>query len=399
MTPGETEHSASRAAQLLYQAAGAAKCRPCGCAHQAAAAAQNTLPQQPELAAAAEKLRASLVEERYDCLGCPVCWPAQALGILTDAEFLPEDGHAPGCPTDDAAERAGWPPLAGAYQVLRWRAPVAVCTLTDTALAEAMAHAAGPEVSIVGTMATENLGMERLVRNVVANPNLRFVIVAGSENRQTVGHLPGASLMALAAHGVDHAGRIVNAPGRRPYLRNVSGEEIAHFRAHVEVIDLIGTTDIGAISQAATTCAARNPGPAQPLAARPLVEPTAGYLTPRMVLDPAGYFVIYPDAVHRLLVLEHYSNDGVLDSVIEGSTAAECYTPAIDLSLVTRLDHAAYLGRELARAEASLVSGAPFIQDRAPELVEPTSAGCAREAPAATTPGPAEETAPMKTRR
>lgn len=90
MTPGETEHSAGRAAQLLHQAAGAVKCGPCGCAHQAAAAAQTALQQQPELAAAAQELRASLVEERYECLGCPVCWPAQALaGVSGLADLVP----------------------------------------------------------------------------------------------------------------------------------------------------------------------------------------------------------------------------------------------------------------------------------------------------------------------
>jgi tetrahydromethanopterin S-methyltransferase subunit A len=39
----------------------------------------------------------------------------------------------------------------------------------------------------------------------------------------------------------------------------------------------------------------------------------------------------------------------------------------IDRGLISRLDHAAYLGRELARAEESLRSGEPFVQDAAPE--------------------------------
>jgi len=90
-----------------------------------------------------------------------------------------------------------------------------------------------------------------------------------------------------------------------------------------------------------------------------------------MVSDPAGYFVIYVDRVRGMLSLEHYLNDGLLDTVIEGSSAAELYTPAIDRGLISRLDHAAYLGRELARAEESLRSGEPFVQDAAPELASP----------------------------
>lgn len=41
---------------------------------------------------------------------------------------------------------------------------------------------------------------------------------------------------------------------------------------------------------------------------------------------------------------------------------------AIERKLLTRLDHAAYLGRELARAEQALSSGETYVQDGAPEL-------------------------------
>src|SRR5215471_19189370 len=70
-----------------------------------------------------------------------------------------------------------------------------------------------------------------------------------------------------------------------------------------------------------------------------------------MVSDPAGYFVIIIDRVRRLLNIGHYQNNGVLTTVIEGHSAAEVYMTAIERELLTRLNHAAYLGRELARAE------------------------------------------------
>ncbi len=77
--------------------------------------------------------------------------------------------------------------------------------------------------------------------------------------------------------------------------------------------------------------------------------------------------MVFPDRQRRLLLLEHYGNDGVLDAVIEGKTAAEIYIPAIERKLVSRLDHAAYLGKELARAEQALLSGMAYVQDAAPE--------------------------------
>jgi tetrahydromethanopterin S-methyltransferase subunit A len=55
---------------------------------------------------------------------------------------------------------------------------------------------------MVGTLHTENLGIERLTRNVLANPSIRFVVVCGDDGRQRIGHLPGQSLVALARDGV-----------------------------------------------------------------------------------------------------------------------------------------------------------------------------------------------------
>ncbi len=358
-------------AELLRLAAAAAKCAPCGCAHGAVRTVSASSGVADEVRAAAESLGRHLVPERYQCLGCRVCWPADALAELADTGV----DVAPACPVDEVEPRAGWPPLPGAYTALRWAAPVAVCTLGDADLADAVVRSAGPETGIVGTLATENLGIERLITNTIANPNLRFVILAGPEPRQRVGHCPGATLLALAKAGTDRAGRIIGAPGRRPILANLADRHVERFRTTVEVVDLIGEHDPVAIAAAALASAERNPGPAEAPDDVDRVIPTAGYLPPRLVPDPAGYFVIYPNGHRGLLALEHYTNDGLLDTVIEGPTPAHCYAAAIDKALLTRLDHAAYLGRELARAHAALHTGQRYTQDAAPE--QPGSPDCA----------------------
>ncbi|MBI4644483.1 MAG: DUF4346 domain-containing protein [Deltaproteobacteria bacterium] len=319
-----------------------------------------------------EAAQGYLVERQYDCLGCEVCLPPLVLNALTQAlgEAVSE---LEVCPPEKVVARRGWPPLPGAYRVLRYQAPVAVCTLTGEDLAAAVGGQAGPEIAVVGTLHTENLGIERLIQNVLANSYLRFVIICGPDSRQTVGHYPGQSLVALARQGIDARGRIQGAQGRRPWLKNLSPEAVAHFRKMVEVVDLIGEAEAGKVVAAAARCAARNPGPARPFAAAGIVAPVPGYLPARMVSDPAGYFVIYVDRDREMLTLEHYLNDGVLNTVIEGGSAAELYTPAIDRGLISRLDHAAYLGRELARAEESLRAGEPFVQDAAPEELQTMS--------------------------
>jgi len=85
-----------------------------------------------------------------------------------------------------------------------------------------------------------------------------------------------------------------------------------------------------------------------------------------MTLDPAGYFVIDPDMRRHCLTVEHYTNAGALDSVIAGNAPGAVYTTVIERYLLTRFNHAAYLGRELARAEQGILTDAAYIQDAAP---------------------------------
>ncbi len=369
--------SVEEAVARLQEAAAHKKCWSCGCFHNSLTVFARIYPPEqrpPELDAVISTAPDYLEQVRYDCLGCEICFPALAINALEELSGENSCGCEI-CPTDQVKERHGWPPLPGAYQVVRYQAPVAVCTLTDEQLMAVIGHLDGPEISIVGTMFTENLGIERLIRNILANPNIRFLIVCGSDSHQAVGHLPGQSLMALVRSGLDERSRIIGAQGKRPYLRNISPEAIAHFRKTVEVLDLIGTIEISAVAQAVKGCRARHTGPAPAFAPESLVSPLRGYLPAHMTPDPAGYFVVYADHLRRSICLEHYRNDGVLDTVITGAAAAELYIPAIERGLVSRLDHAAYLGRELARAEAALASGENYLQDGAPELARPPVAG------------------------
>lgn len=80
--------------------------------------------------------------------------------------------------------------------------------------------------------------------------------------------------------------------------------------------------------------------------------------------------MVYPDAPRRRLVLEHYTNAGVLDCVMEGPPPTALHATAIARGLVTRLDHAAYLGMELSRAQRAMETGKPYVQDRAPGALE-----------------------------
>lgn len=103
----------------------------------------------------------------------------------------------------------------------------------DENLAQAVARETGANISIAGTLCTENLGIERLVHNVLANPHIRHLVLCGSDSQLTVGHFPGQSLLALIQNGIDLSGRMLGVRGRRPYLKNISKEAVEYFRQTV----------------------------------------------------------------------------------------------------------------------------------------------------------------------
>ncbi len=360
--------SLTEVAAQVRTAAETRKCWACGCLRHALDAIDRAVPEASRPTSLGEALgsaRAHLVPQRYACLGCEVCYPAVALNALGAAGGCAIEEAA--CPTEPVEARSGWPPLPGSYRVLRYQAPVAVCSLNSEELIDQVTAADAGAVSIAGTLQTENLGIERLITNVLANPSIRFVVVCGADSQKAIGHLPGQSLVALAQEGINASRRIINAKGKRPVLRNLETAAVDHFRRTVEVIDLVVTSDIDPIMAAVRACAARNPGPAEPFAPSSITQAIAGAVPERMIPDRAGYFVVFIDRVGSRLNVEHYQNNGVLTTIIEGHSAAEVYMTVIERGLLTRLDHAAYLGRELARAEHALQSAEPYVQDAAPE--------------------------------
>jgi len=105
-------------------------------------------------------------------------------------------------------------------------------------------------------------------------------------------------------------------------------------------------------------------------------------------LDPNGYFIIKVDLVKNKIILEHYLNnindDGyaldpetnepikcdsqdkrVSNEVFKGISAKQLGIMITEErnDLITKFDHALYLGRELQKAEECLYKRLPYIQD------------------------------------
>jgi len=225
-------------------------------------------------------------------------------------------------------------------------------------------------VCLVGKLETENIGIEKIIKNTITNPNIRVLLICGTESE---GHYSGKTLLALIEHGVDENLRIIEAPGKKPVLINTSPAEIKAFRRQLQTVDLIGCEDLGEITAKIKEIASNLP--ATPLkmacaalpmaiAATELVQ--AKETKPEEIkLDRAGYFVILPNPENSVIVVEHYSYQNKLLRIIEGRTARDIYLTLIEKGWVSDLTHAAYLGKELARAELSLQTGLKYVQDGA----------------------------------
>lgn len=87
--------------------------------------------------------------------------------------------------------------------------------------------------------------------------------------------------------------------------------------------------------------------------------------TDHAVLDSQGMFRILVDRKAENIVALHFAmcENNQPDKIIKGKNAEIIYARIIETGLVTRLDHAAYLGSELSKAEISLRTGKEYIQD------------------------------------
>ena len=110
--------------------------------------------------------------------------------------------------------------------------------------------------ALSGTVQTENIGFEKLVCNIVANTNIRYLVLGGPESE---GHLTGEALKALFSNGVDEKKRIIGTDAPHPFLFNLPMEFIERFRKQVTLIDLQFNADPDLIRQAVWSCYQEEP--------------------------------------------------------------------------------------------------------------------------------------------
>jgi tetrahydromethanopterin S-methyltransferase subunit A len=147
---------------------------------------------------------------------------------------------------------AGWPVIKGEFDVGDPKSCVAVATAGSHFNLFPIKAGAG----ISGPFKTENLGIEKIVANTISNPNIRFIVICGSEVK---GHISGDALECLHKYGLKE-GRIVNAKGAIPFIENLDDAAVKRFQEQVQTIYMIDVEDEAKITAAIKDCIAKDPG-------------------------------------------------------------------------------------------------------------------------------------------
>jgi tetrahydromethanopterin S-methyltransferase subunit A len=180
-------------------------------------------------------------------------------------------------------------PWSGEFRIGNPDSCVAVATLS------AKIDLPEDKVAIWGEIRTENIGVEKVVANVISNPNIRRLVVWGEDVR---GHRSGDALIALNENGIDAANRVLGSSGALPYIENIDAEAVQRYSEQIEVIDMIGNTsmedllaEIGRILD--------NPAP-------PMAEP---FIAIRIERSGGQRMTVGESiAVHATLVLDPYGD-------------------------------------------------------------------------------------------
>ena len=151
-----------------------------------------------------------------------------------------------------------YPPEEGSYLRGNDSSPVAVAIILNNDSDKVPPEVeklvrAGVEsgAALSGTVQTENIGFEKIVCNIVANTNIRYLVLGGPESE---GHLTGEALKALFSNNVDEKKRIIGTDAPHPFLFNLPMEFIERFRKQVTLIDLQFNADPDLIRQAVWSC-------------------------------------------------------------------------------------------------------------------------------------------------
>jgi len=253
-----------------------------------------------------------------------------------------------------------WPLVEGRYKIGNKKSPVAVCT---NATVEGI-KLDMEKIAICGKCVTENIGIEKIIQNIVSNPYIRFLILCGKISK---GHFVDQAIISLKKNGIDKEKRIIGAKGNTPFLKGIDEGQIERFRQQIEIVDLMGEENPQKIMKEVENCLRKNPGlfTGKPIKIEKIEEIEAK-ASPSWIPDPKGFFVISINRERNKIIVEYFQNNK-LTKKITGNSAEDISKMIAKLNLIgdfeQSLEHSMYLARELQKAELALKSNLEYEQD------------------------------------
>jgi len=154
---------------------------------------------------------------------------------------------------DKKTPASGWPISKGDFRSGDGSNCVAVVTMGSHLDEQGICDAGA---AICGSCKTENLGIEKVIANVISNPNIRFILCVGTEVK---GHLSANTMKALHKNGVKD-GRVVGAEGAIPFIENLKDDAIKRWQEQTSIVDIMETEDNAAIKAKVAELKAKDPG-------------------------------------------------------------------------------------------------------------------------------------------
>ena len=261
-----------------------------------------------------------------------------------------------------------WPFLPGRYLVLDDTAPVIVVMPDNDPLAETLAALSVKGLCMVSPVCRGAADIEKLTRNVAANLAVHCIVLAGGGDRDFPAMEALTAIFGSNDKISDKAAALVHAVRGR--LKSV---DLAALEKRVRVVDMLGCTELDKIIAGINKLGVEG------------IRPNTGFLVQshdstigiervmaptnvsyELQTDKAGAYVIRTEK--DTIIVEHHNSKGELLRLIEGRTARDLCITLIRNGWVSKLDHAAYLGRELTLAEAAIRQGIPYKQDTPPTV-------------------------------
>jgi tetrahydromethanopterin S-methyltransferase subunit A len=214
----------------------------------------DTCPQRVFASRRIGDMKIAMPVAEKECSGCRTCeqkCPERAIEVISEIAKVktPE----------------GYPPEEGHFLRGNDYSSVAVAALLNSPYGEVpveveniVGEAIECGAALVGALQTGNVGIEKIIANIVANPNIRYLIICGKD---IGGHMPGDALRCLANNGVDSKRRIVGTNALKPYLLNISMAAIDRFMRQITILDLTGVEDPTVVKKAVWACYQEKPTP------------------------------------------------------------------------------------------------------------------------------------------